>query len=328
MCPPVVKTKDLRGGSRFAALPLLCVVFVFSALWGELSVAFAAQLDGVLLVGQTGKPNQAEPALRSRQAPQKQGILDEDMPEQDQPESFTKGFKALWDDSIYLVSAPARMTVNDTLVLGGTLATIGGLMAVDHGIRSEVQKNTSSSGRNVADGFNTIGSPAGILGLNVGLIAIGVTNWSYAGDSRVKDAALVSLESEVFSVGAVVAVKEIFGRARPDQGKGASHFSPFSSNDSLPSGHAAVSFATAAVFADRFEQPIPLIAYGLASAVALSRVYSDKHFASDVVAGGALGWIIGKALSARHPASDSTIDIYPLAFDRGGALGIMVVKHF
>jgi len=33
-------------------------------------------------------------------------------------------------------------------------------------------------------------------------------------------------------------------------------------------------------------------------------------------------------LSARHPASDSTIDIYPLAFDRGGALGIMVVKHF
>ena len=328
MCPPVVKTKGLSGGSRFAVLPLLCVVFVFSALEGEPAVAFADQLNGVLLVGQTGKPNQAEPALRSRQALQKRGTFDEDQPEQDPPESFTKGFKALWDDSIYLVSAPARMTVNDTLVLGGTLATIGGLMAVDHGIRSGVQKNTSSSGRNVADGFNAIGSPLGILGLNAGLIAIGVTNWSYAGDSRVKDAALVSLESEVFSVGAVVAVKEIFGRARPDQGKGASHFSPFSSNDSLPSGHAAVSFATAAVFADRFEQPIPLIAYGLASAVALSRVYSDKHFASDVVAGGALGWIIGKALSARHPASDSTIDIYPLAFDRGGALGIMVVKHF
>jgi membrane-associated phospholipid phosphatase len=306
------------------------VVFVFSALEWEPAVAFADQLNGVLLVGQTGKPNQAEPALRSRQALQKRGAFDEDQPEQDPPESFTKGFKALWDDSIYLVSAPARMTVNDTLVLGGTLATIGGLMAVDHGIRSEVQKNTSSSGRNVADGFNTIGSPAGILGLNVGLIAIGVTNWSYAGDSRVKDAALVSLESEVFSVGAVLVVKEIFGRARPyqSQDKGASHFSPFSSNDSLPSGHAAVSFATAAVFADRFEQPIPLIAYGLASAVALARVYTDQHFASDVVAGGALGWIIGKALSARHPASDSTIDIYPLAFDRGGALGIMVVKHF
>lgn len=297
-------------------------------MWWTSSFAYAEQLNGVLLVGQTGKPNQAGTELRSRQALQKRDTFDEDQPEQDAPESFTKGFKALWDDSIYLVSAPARMTINDTLVLGGTLTTIGGLMAVDHGIRSGVQKNTSSSGRNVADGFNALGSPLGILGVNAGLIAIGVTNWSYAGDSRVKDAALVSLESEIFSVGAVVVVKEIFGRARPDQGQGASHFSPFSSNDSFPSGHAAVSFATAAVFADRFEQPVPLIAYGLASAVALSRVYSDKHFASDVVAGGALGWIIGKALSARHPASDSTIDIYPLASDRGGALGIMVVKHF
>jgi membrane-associated phospholipid phosphatase len=304
------------------------MVFGLTVLWSELSVAFADQLHGVLLVGQTGKPKPAETELRSRQALQKRGTFDEDQPEQDPPESFTKGFKALWDDSIYLVSAPARMTINDTLVLGGALATIGGLMAVDHGIRSGAQKNTSSSGRNVADGFNALGSPLGILGVNAGLIAIGVTNWSYAGDSRVKDAALVSLESEIFSLGAVFVVREIVGRARPDQGKGTSHFSPFSSNDSFPSGHGAVSFATAAVFADRFEQPIPLIAYGLASVVALSRIYSDKHFASDVVAGGALGWIIGKALSARHPASDSTIDIYPLAFDRGGAIGIMVVKHF
>lgn len=319
----MVKAKDIRGGSRFAVLLLLCVVFGFSALWGELSVAFADQLNGILLVGQTGKPNQTGPALQSRQALPKRGTFDEDP-----PESFTKGFQALRDDSIYFVSAPARMTLNDTLVLGGTLATIGGLMAADHGIRSGVQKSTSSSGRNVADGFNAIGSPLGILGLNVGLIAIGVTNWSYAGDSRVKDAALVSLESEILTMASVFVIKEVVGRAPPNQNKGATHFRPFSGDDSFLSGHAAVSFATAAVFADRFEQPIPLIAYGLASAVALSRVYSDKHFASDVVAGGALGWIIGKALNARHPASDSTLDIYPLAFDRGGALGIMVVKHF
>ena len=322
----MVKTRDPRG-CRFT-LPLLCVVFSFGSLGGELSVAFAEQLNGALLVGQTEKPNQSGTELRSRPAPQTRGIPYEDVPEQEAPESFTKGFKALWDDSIYLASAPARMTVNDTLVLGGTLAAIGGLMAADHGIRSGVQKNTSSSGRDVADGFNAIGSPLGILGLNAGLIAIGVTNWSYTGDSRVKDAAMVSLESEIFSLGAVFVVKEVVGRARPDQGKGASHFSPFrSGDDSFPSGHAAVSFATAAVFADRFEQPIPLIVYGLASVVAVSRVYNDKHFASDVVAGGVLGWIIGKALSARHPTSDTDIEIRPLTFDRGGA-GVMVVKPF
>jgi membrane-associated phospholipid phosphatase len=220
------------------------------------------------------------------------------------------------------------MTLRDALVLGGVVAGIGGLIAADHGIQHTVQKNTSATGRDVADVFNGIGSPAAILGLNVGLIAIGVTQWSYTGDSRLKNAALVSLESEIFTLASVFIIQEAAGRARPDQGKGATHFRPFSGGDSFPSGHAAVSFSTAAVFADRYEQPVGGIAYGLASVVALARVYSDKHFASDVVAGGLLGWVIGKALSARHSYLDSDIEIRPLILDRGQAIGAVVVKPF
>src|SRR5207245_11206913 len=98
--------------------------------------------------------------------------------------------------------------------------------------------------------------------------------------------------------------------------------------DSFRLGHAAVRFAAAACVADRYGQPLGVIAYGLGSAVAVSRVYSDKHFASDVVAGGLLGWVIGKALSARHSYLDSDIEIRPLILDRGQAIGIMVVKLF
>jgi membrane-associated phospholipid phosphatase len=126
----------------------------------------------------------------------------------------------------------------------------------------------------------------------------------------------------------VFVVKEFVGRATPDQGKGTTHFRPFSGDDSFPSGHAAVSFATAAVFADRFDQPVPAIAYGLATAVALSRVYNDKHFLSDVAAGSVLGWIIGKTLSMRHRDGDSDIEIRPLTLDRGQPMGLMVVKPF
>ena len=254
--------------------------------------------------------------------------LEDEREDQNPPESFSKGFKALWDDSIYLLTSPTRMTSRDALVVGGVVAGIGGVIAADHGIRYTVQKNTSATGRDVADVFNGIGSPAAILGLNVGLIAIGVTNWSYTGDSRLKNAALVSLESEIFTMAAVFIIREAVGRASPNQNKGATHFRPFSGDDSFPSGHAAVSFATAAVFADRFAQPVGGVAYGLATAVAVARIYSDKHFASDVVAGGLLGWVIGKALSARHSYVDSDIEIRPLAIGNGQALGLMVVRHF
>ncbi len=306
------------------AAPILGLALSVSLLWDGMAPAYAQRLDDRLLIGQTGRSDQPKAALRSRPAV----IPEEELEEPEPPESFTKGFKALWDDSIFLVTAPARMTLNDTLVVGGVLAGIGGLMAADHGVRYEVQKNTSSGGKDVADGFSAIGSPVGVLALNAGLIVVGVTSWSYTGDSRLKDAALVSLESEIFSLASVFVVKEFVGRAPPDQGKGTTHFRLFSGDDSFPSGHAAVSFATAAVFADRFDQPIPAIAYGLATAVALSRVYNDKHFLSDVAAGSVLGWIIGKTLSARHRDGDSDIEIRPLTLDRGQPMGLMVVKPF
>ena len=312
---------------RVASYPVFWLLLALVSLWRP-SLAYSERLDVSLQVAQAPKSYQIGVELQARRALPVASILDDDREDQNPPESFSKGFQALWEDSIYLVTSPARMTLRDSLVLGGVLAGIGGLFAADHGIQHFVEKNTTHTGRDVADVFNGIGSPAAVLGLNVGLIAIGVTAWSYTGDSRLKNAALVSLESEIFTLASVFIIQEVVGRANPEQHKGVTHFRPFSKDDSFPSGHAAVSFSTAAVFADRYEQQVGVIAYGMASAVALARVYSDKHFASDVVAGGLLGWVIGKALSARHSYLDSDIEIRPLILDRGQAIGIMVVKLF
>src|SRR5207237_1383208 len=90
---------------------------------------------------------------------------------------------------------------------------------------------------------------------------------------------------------------------------------------SFASTHAAASFAVAAVFADRFERPVGWLAYSVAGAVAASRVYTKEHFASDVVAGGLIGWGLGKFLASRHATEDSRWQIRPLALsDRGGGL--------
>jgi glycosyltransferase 2 family protein len=59
------------------------------------------------------------------------------------------------------------------------------------------------------------------------------------------------------------------------------------------SGHATVAFGMAAVLAPFLTRRGRMAAYGLASVVALGRVHVGAHLPLDVVAGGALGTILG-----------------------------------
>lgn len=68
-----------------------------------------------------------------------------------------------------------------------------------------------------------------------------------------------------------------------------------SSTHSFPSGHSATSFACATVlswFAPRWRVPF----FVLAALIALSRVYNGLHYPTDVVAGSALGVLVGLAV--------------------------------
>jgi membrane-associated phospholipid phosphatase len=68
---------------------------------------------------------------------------------------------------------------------------------------------------------------------------------------------------------------------------------------SFPSGHAATSFAFASVIAHRYPHNfwIKWGAYGLATGVSLARVTGKKHFASDILVGGTIGYLTGTYLS-------------------------------
>jgi undecaprenyl-diphosphatase len=76
---------------------------------------------------------------------------------------------------------------------------------------------------------------------------------------------------------------------------------------SLPSGHAATSFAGATLlawYAPRFAVPL----YALAVLVAWSRVYVGVHYPLDILAGAALGFVVGvvfRALERHRPRSRS-----------------------
>jgi hypothetical protein len=64
---------------------------------------------------------------------------------------------------------------------------------------------------------------------------------------------------------------------------------------SFPSGHAATSFAFASVVAHRYPNKpwLKWSVYGLATGVSLARVGGKKHFASDILVGGTLGYVTG-----------------------------------
>jgi membrane-associated phospholipid phosphatase len=78
---------------------------------------------------------------------------------------------------------------------------------------------------------------------------------------------------------------------------------------SFPSGHAATSFAFASVVAHRYPHNwwVKLGAYGLATGVSLARVTGKKHYPSDVLIGGTLGYISGTYL-VDHSGENSVGD--------------------
>jgi undecaprenyl-diphosphatase len=62
---------------------------------------------------------------------------------------------------------------------------------------------------------------------------------------------------------------------------------------SFPSGHASAGFTAATLLADGGKAPWRWGWYGLAAVVASSRIHTRSHHASDVLAGAALGLLLG-----------------------------------
>jgi len=101
----------------------------------------------------------------------------------------------------------------------------------------------------------------------------------------------------------VEVLKVLFGRHRPYQDipPNAKRWTgPFGSLDfnSMPSGHTTVAFSVATVFTSVYKDKpwVGVLSYGIATGVALSRLNDDKHWASDVFIGAALGFAVGKTV--------------------------------
>ncbi len=140
-----------------------------------------------------------------------------------------------------------------------------------------------------------------------------------AGDTRLQDASFTALEAVVLGNLVTNSLKGLFGRARPWQDEGTSSFKPFSGNTSLPSGHATTAFAALTPFALYYGGVIGGGLYVLAGATAFSRMASNAHWFSDVVAGSAVGFTTAWLLTRRHRGR-SRVSLSPTI--QGGTLQV------
>ena len=113
-------------------------------------------------------------------------------------------------------------------------------------------------------------------------------------NARARETGLLSAEALIDSLIVGSALKGITQRARPMEGRERSEF--FDGGNSFPSGHSTQAWAVATIVASEYKdhRSVQIAAFASAGAVSFARVAEHKHYLSDVIAGSALGWGIGK----------------------------------
>ena len=187
----------------------------------------------------------------------------------------------------------------------------GGLAALAH--PADVSFNAHLESH--LDGVNAFFAPGKYIGNTPEQIAFSLGTYAYG---RFFDAPKVAhlgmdlLQAQILAEIMVEPLKYIVRRERPDG----------SDNLSFPSGHSAVTFATATVIERHLGWRKSVLAYALASYVAMSRLHDDKHYLSDVIFGAAVGSIAGRTVV--HHASDYWA-FTPMSVP-GGGVALLVTR--
>jgi len=148
--------------------------------------------------------------------------------------------------------------------------------------------STSDTAKNVFLLGKYIGSFPVLIGTAGSTYVIGRAR----GSRRVQHLGMDLVEATLLADGMTQVIKVSVRRERPirDDGTRASGFA-------FPSGHSAGTFAAATVLQQHLGWKWAVPTYLTASYVAMSRLVDDRHWASDVTAGAALGIIVGRSVT-------------------------------
>ena len=211
----------------------------------------------------------------------------------------TDYFLNIFSDTKYILLSPLRWQAKDWLKASLVLGATGGLFLLDDEIRDFVQDERSTTTDDIASVFEPFGNGGYTFGGLVGFYLYG----RFFENTKAERTALLAVESFAVTGIFTFALKFSTGRVRPQSAQNSREWNGPNLDDvSFPSGHTSSAFAIATVLASEYKNNpwVPPVAYGLATLTGLSRLNDNKHWASDVLLGGALGYFVSKTILKLH----------------------------
>ncbi len=235
--------------------------------------------------------------------------------------NFNKKYVAsYWHDTKKIVTSPARWRAAEWSAFAGVIGASVATYFYDDEIFDFFERN----GTETTDAISKyVIGPWGNGMYSIPLL--GIIYITGRKNNHHKNVALTGLKAFLLSGGAAVLVKHLTHRHRPSDDDLPDPYLwegpyPFTlDNTSFPSGHTTTAFAIASVLARGYKDKIwiGITSYSVATLVGLSRLHDGEHWATDVIAGAALGTAIGLTLSSINFSAKDNIDLGPTAF-RGG----------
>jgi membrane-associated phospholipid phosphatase len=211
--------------------------------------------------------------------------------EQEFLKNFLRDQKAIWTSPYHVKEADAKWLVP---LSAGTVAFV----VSDRRIGDEFAESPQLI--RIGNAVSYIGSGYTVGAATATFYLVG----RFTGNPRARETGLLAAQAllDTAIVGGVI--KVVTQRARPDAGLTRSEF--FTAGSSFPSGHSLSIWSFATVVAHEYPDHrwIQITAYSTAMAVSAARVAAQRHYLSDVLVGGALGYAIGRYVYRTHQRLD------------------------
>jgi hypothetical protein len=200
-------------------------------------------------------------------------------------ENLVSDQKNIWTAPLHLQTLPANDR-NWVATLG--IATLG-LGAADQ----DIMRHFGNIPVAHSNSFSNYGLAAMIAGASTLYISGTATSNEHS-----RETGFLAGEAALDSMIVSGVMKLAFQRARPNAMNAGSFGA---GGSSFPSEHAFAAWSIASVIAHEYPGPLTkLLVYGAAAGITFSRVAAREHFPSDVVAGGALGYVLGSYVYRAH----------------------------
>ncbi|MDR2682248.1 MAG: phosphatase PAP2 family protein [Dysgonamonadaceae bacterium] len=182
-------------------------------------------------------------------------------------------------EKIIGIAVPSVLITYGVISLGDN-----GVRQLDYSVRNHLVENNAVWNRRFDDYLRYAPAAA----------AFGMKLAGVKSAHNLKDMTILFVLSNLLNTGMIHATKHLVSRERPD----------FSNLQSFPSGHASTAFLAAEWLHQEYKYQsiwISIGGYSMASLVGVARVYNNKHWVSDVVAGAGIGILSTKIVYWTYP---------------------------